>query len=118
EALAFFGILADRAIEREFAHLDIPVTEFMPGELVEHIGVIVEPVGVDRLSSRIDARRKTRANPTVHDIQVATRENSSIALLHRGAFPQIHKNKPRRVPELVYEILITGDAILGQFNIA
>src|SRR5574341_1175556 len=100
--------MADGAIERELAHLDVPVTELMPGKPVQGAGVIVESVGSERLSHLTDCSRQTRSYPAVDQSKIPRREPALPIAAEVTWSSEIHLHEPRRVPQLVDEVLISG----------
>ena len=42
----------------------------MPGKLIKDVGIIVEPVRLDRFARFDDGRGETRTNPTVSQLEV------------------------------------------------
>ena len=95
-------------------HLDIPVTEIVPGKRIESAGGLVELVIFQRLGCLADRLFQTRQNPAVGIRQLGTLQVDS-----RRVKPfKIHQGETAGVPELVAEVTIARDSFSGELDIA
>ena len=68
------AIAGNRFIQLQLTHFNVPVTELVPGELIQNIGEVIEAVILDGLSGFGNGRSKTRANPAVGQTKVGIRQ--------------------------------------------
>src|SRR5438309_899338 len=104
------GVLG--VIEGQLRDLQIPVAELVPQELVQHGGRVAEPVFLERGASLGDGRRQPALDPDVG-------ERRRRLLGERRVEPaQIREDQARGVPDLVGEVPVALDALLGDPDVA
>src|SRR5215510_6098058 len=75
------------AIERKLAHLDVPITELVPGKLIKNVRIVIETIAVDRVARLGYGEGEPRANPSFGEAEIAIVANGAVSAI-RGA--QIH----------------------------
>ena len=109
-ARALAGVLG--VIEGQLRDLQIPVAELVPQELVQHGGRVAEPVFLERRASLGDGRRQPALDPDVGE------RRWRLLGQRRVESAQIREDQARGVPDLVGEVPVALDALLGDPDVA
>ncbi len=99
------------ALQLRLYHLQIPVAELVPHELIQFMGRVVETVFIQGGGHVFLDLFQTVQDPAV---------GKPIGLGRgklRDLFIQVHEREPGRVPDLVYKMAIPLDALLGHLYV-
>ena len=107
-------LVAQVAIQHRLRELEVPVTQLMPGELIHRLRRAAD---VEGLQARLHLRRRMmqpRHNPLVGSRQTRRREvhGPSVKPL------KVHQRKPRRIPQLVNEGLVSLHPLHIELDVA
>ena len=106
--------LGSAVVDVLLGQLQIPVTEFAPGELVERHGAFVIAVAAQCLINSPGGFIQAVQNPFISlaQFQIAESETIRIEAL------KIHQRKAGRIPDFITEVAVAGNALFGQLDIA
>ena len=102
------------ARQHRLGHLDVPVTELVPEEVVDRVRGLVEAERRERLVHLPRGVVDAREDPALHRLQVVALD--LLGLAQRRV--DVRQGEARRVPDLVRERGVALHAALGQRDVA
>ena len=98
------------AAQRGLRHLDVPVADVAPGEVVEAPGSFADVVAVDALRDLLSDLLAAGEYPAVLKAQMGLVDGLGLVV-------EVHQGKPCRVPQLVHEVPVGFDLVGGEQDV-
>ena len=96
--------------EQGLGQFQVPVAVLVPGELVDGVGVQVEPAGIHRQAAVFDETPCARQDPAVGQ--------AGFGRTVQGMFPDVHQDEPGGVPQFVAEVAVAFRAAQVEAHVA
>ena len=107
------GFCTRLVIQNGFREFKIPVTVFVPGELVDRLCGMIETVSLDGFGDVLDRLLQARDDPAIRQGECCFAARGSATVLALG----IHEHVARGIPEFVAEVAVSLDTTGIQLDI-